>query len=144
MKKFSFLLLCILILTGCKNTKMSAGSDDEAYQREPTVLALEMKVSRTLASGDFEINEVQTDTLEYAVSPRPTNDSPPEVFKAEVLNASNKVVFGSEYKTRFTSEEGREVAYLKFFCSLTADASEIKVYYRVSEGVWKQIEAIEL
>jgi hypothetical protein len=144
MKKIGFLLLCILILTGCKNTEMTASQEDDTYQREPTVLALEIKAEKTSASGDFQILQIQTDTLEYAVSPRPTDDNLPEVFKAEVLNASNKVVFGSEYKTRFISEQGNELANLKFFCSLPRDASIIKIYYRVAEGVWKQIEAIDL
>jgi len=123
---------------------MSASNENDSYQREPTILALEMQVSRTTASGDFEILQVQMDTLEYAVSPRPTDDNLPEVFKAEVMNASNKVVFGSEYKTNFSSEENREVANLKFFYSLPGDASTIKIYYQVSEGIWKQIEAIDL
>lgn len=143
MKIAGLIILNILVMIGCKSTEMSTVKEDEKYQREPTTLALEIQVEKDGRSGDFEVLEIQMDTLDYAITPRPTDENLPEVFKAEVLNASNKVVFGSQYKTTF-SEEGRNIVNLKFFCSLSHDAVRVKIYYRVSQGVWKQIESIEL
>mgnify|MGYP006282782163 CR=1 FL=1 len=144
MKMIGFLLLCALFMTGCKSTERYSDSEDDVYKREPTVIALEIQVEKKSQSGDFEVLKTQINTLEYPVSPRPTGDSLPEVFKAEVLDASNKIVFGSRYKTSFVSEKGSEVVNLKFFCSSTRNASLIKVYYQVADGVWKQIKTIDL
>lgn len=144
MKKIGLVLISFLFLVSCKNNEMTASGEDGSYQREPTILALEIQVEKTNPAGDFDVLSIQTDTLEHAVSPLPNEDDFPELFKAEVLNASNEVVFGSEHKTRFNSYQGKEIANLKFFCSLTRDASTIKIYYQIAEGVWKQIEAIDL
>jgi len=144
MKKIGFVVLCILVLNGCKNKKMSASAEDQAFPREPTLLAMEIQVEKTSEADDMKILQVNTDTLEQAFAPLPTNNDLPEVFKVEVLNSSNKIVFSSKYKTSFSEIDGLEIANVKFFCSLTKDAVKAKVYYQISKDVWKQITEYDL
>jgi len=146
MKKIGFVFICALYLGACKNSKPSTTGESENanYQRQPTILALEIQVEKTSEAGDFNVLHIHTDTLEQQVSPLPLNEDMPDIFKVEVLNASNKTVFGSQYKTSFNKVDTKEIANLKFFCTVTVDTEKAKVYYRVSEGVWKLVTTIDL
>lgn len=144
MKKIGFIILCIIVLNGCKNKEMSASTEDKAFQQEPTILAMEIQVEKISEADDMKVLRMSTDTLKQASAPLPTNNDLPDIFKVEVLNSSNKIVFSSKYKTSFSEIDGLEIANIKFFCPLTKDAVKAKVYYQISDGVWKQVSEYEL
>jgi len=147
MKTFLFVSISLtLALAACKSSKQSTAELDENGKEPwpPVVLSINLQVEKKNEVNDLEVIHLNVDTLANLTNPKPLDDAPPETFKIEVLNSSNSIVFGSKYGTNFIEKNGKNVAFVKFFCTVPNDAVRFKVYHQVSEGVWKQVVEHEL
>ena len=147
MKTILFVFISLVFsLTACKSAKDSTAEADENGRESwpPVVLSINLQVEKKNEANDLEVIHLNVDTLANLTNPKPLDDAPPETFKIEVLNSSNSIVFGSKYGTNFIEKNGKKLAFVKFFCTVTEDAMKAKVYYRVSEGVWKLVTTIDL
>lgn len=146
MKFYLFFSLVILLFSGCKNSEKSGSANTElmSAQKEPVILSMSFQILRSVEGDDLDVVHMEVDTLDQRVSPLPVNSDMPEIFKIEILDSSNQIVYGAQNKTSFKKIDGEDLANVNFYCTVPTEAVKAKIYYQISSEIWKQVTEIDL
>ncbi len=136
--------LVILATTACKSQEKNAEVINKVEKPEEYTskqLYLVVRVSRSKNSDSLQVLTTEKEIIEKSGNPLPfpTEDDATEIFRCQILDRSDKVLFSANKKTNFIYGDDDDQAIVKFIVPLPEGAVSTTISYLKPDGNWEQL-----